>query len=103
MGDRNDPSVVVAYSKFFVRRMEAVVRQSKTHEDAGNAEMLGELSHDGNRAAGANEYGLGVQHFAEGFRGNVDGGMISVHANRGTRAQYAKIGSNASRRILLYP
>src|SRR5438874_1346952 len=88
-GDRPDPQVIVLDFELFVGRVQTVVRQSESHEDGRNPEVIREVPDDRNGSAGANEHGLLTENLAECARGDVDRGMLGVDDQARRRAQHA--------------
>src|SRR5580692_1342425 len=58
VGNRFDTGVIIRELVFFVGRVQPVVGQPETHEDARNSQVIGEVANDGNRTAAADKYGL---------------------------------------------
>ena len=62
--------------------MQAVVGKAESHQDGRDAQVRGEIAHDRDRAAAANEHRLAAQDIAErACAATSDRGMIRIHAD----------------------
>src|SRR5215467_2117338 len=103
MSDGHDPQVIVFQLVLLVRSVQAVVGEAEAHQNGWNAEVRGEVAHDRNRPAGADEYSGPAEYVAESLRRNLNGGLFGIHHQAGGSAQHADFGLNAAGRILADP
>src|ERR1035438_8944689 len=88
VGNGRDPRVVIRDLEFFVGRMQPIVRQAEAHQNGWNPQMRGEVPHDWNGAAAADEHGFAAQDIGKRARGYFDRVVIRIHRNGGTRAEH---------------
>src|SRR5580693_10816537 len=80
--------------------MQTIVRQSESHKDGRDAEVRGEIAHDRNRSATANEHRFLAKDIVERLRGDFDRRMVRVHHYGRARAENPNFSLNAERLVL---